>query len=260
MKKSPFAAGVLGALTLLLACSTPAQDDRATMTDVFLVLPKSGMTAAFEQALREHIAYRQDAGETRAWETYTVALGDNPSIYQFRSGGMDWADFDAGVAEDGEKGLGSNWAANVDQYVEHLHHYIEVSDFDNSDWPEDLGQKPYYGVTTWSVNGNAEAAADAAREEFSRVAMAGNWSATAGNWMWLSRVGGSSKMMLVTAYDSFANMAPPEESFYEFLASQVGEDQAASLFADFGAGYTSSNYTIWAYRPDLSGAGSGGND
>ena len=62
--------------------------------------------------------------------------------------------------------------------------------------------------------------------------------------------------------DSFEDMAPPEEDFYDFLVSQVGAGEADRLFADFGAGYTSSSYTVWMHQPDLSfdGAGSGADD
>ena len=259
MNKSPFAASVLGALTLLLACSSPAQDDRATMSDVFLVLPKSGMTAQFEEALRAHIAYRQDSGETRAWEAYTVALGTYPRVYQFRSGGMDWADFDAGVAEDAEKGLGAHWAANVDQYVEEFRHYIEVSDYDNSYWPEDIGQHRYYGVTSWSINESAGPAPYEARVELSRIGLEEGWTDTDGYWMWLSRIGGSPRLMIVSPYDSFADMAPPEQEYYEYVVEKVGQAEADRLFSTFSEGYTSSSFTVWAHRPDLSVSAAGGN-
>ena len=261
MKKSPFAAGALGALSLLLACSTGAQDDRATMTDVFLVMPKAGETAAFEQALRAHIAYRQDAGEQRSWEAYTVALGSNPRVYQFRSGGMDWGDFDAGVAEDAEKGLGAHWADNVDQYVDNFHHYIEVSDYDNSHWPADMGQYTYYGVTSWSVDESAGAGPYEARVELSRIGLEGTWAETDDYWMWLSRIGGSPTLMIVSPYESFADMAPPEQEYYDYVVENVGEEEANRLFSTFSEGYGSSSFTVWAHRPDLSvSAGSGDND
>lgn len=77
--------------------------------------PKAGSNAAFVEAVQRHVAFCEDA----------------------------------------EKGFGANWMANVDQYVDHYHHYIEVADYENSDWPADLGQKPYYGVTSWAVKDNA---------------------------------------------------------------------------------------------------------
>lgn len=262
MNKSPIGTGVLCAAALLIACSSGAQDARAPLSDVWLVQPASGSNAAFEEAVRRHVAFRQDSGEERAWEVYAVALGSNPTIYQFRSGGMNWEDFDAGMAEDAEKGFGGNWMANVDQYVDHYHHYIEVADFENSDWPADLDQKPYYGVTTWAVNGNAGPGPAEAREEFSRIALEGDWSESGGNWLWLTRVGGSNTLMIVAGFNSFADMAPPEDDFFDFLTAQVGAEEAGRLFSAFGEGYTSSSYTVWAHRPDLSfaAADSGDND
>ena len=260
MKRSPLAAGVLSAAALLLACSAGAQDDRATMSDVWLVIPKAGSLVEFENAVKRHTAFRQDSGETRSWEVYSVALGPNPAIYQFRSGGMDWADFDAGIAEDAEKGLGDNWRANVDQYVDHYHHYIEVADYEYSEWPEDQGQKPYYGVTTWDVVGNAGPGPNAARQELSTISMENGWSETGGNWLWLTRIGGADKLMIVAGYDSFADMEEPEPDFFAFLTEHAGAEKAMGLFSTFGEGYTSANFTVWAHRPDLSTSAAGDSD
>ena len=191
-----------------------------------------------------------DAGETRDWQTYGVALGSNPMLYQFRRGGMNWGDMDSANAEDQEKGLSANWMANVDQYVDHYHHYIEEADYENSKWPQGLPQQPYYGVTTWTWKQGSGPESGQARRKLSQIGIENDWDY---NWLWLQRTGGSPVMMIVTGYDDFASMAPPEETYFDFVSEVLGsEEEAGKLFTEFGGAYTGSSYTIWQYRPDLS--------
>ena len=139
----------LGAALLLVPFGLLAQDDdRAPLSDVWMIMPKQGMATQFEEAVRSHMAFRRDAGDSRTWEAYSVALGSNPGLYQFRAGSLEWGDQDGYIAEDAEKGFGPHWMANVDQYVDRYHHYFERADYAMSNWPADLGQHPFYGVTS----------------------------------------------------------------------------------------------------------------
>lgn len=244
-------ASIIGLAMLTLPLGLWAQEDeRAPLSDVWLVMPKQGMGLQFEDAVRTHMAFRADAGDTRDWETYGVALGRNPMLYQFRVSSINWADQDAYVTEEQEKGLEQNWFANVDQYVDHYHHYMESADYENSNWPADLGQNAYYGVTTWTRKLGAFGPTEEMRTQLSKIAMDGDWEY---NWLWLSRIGGEPTLMIVSPYEDFAAMAPPEQQFFDFVAEKLGsEEEAGKIFAQFGAGFTESSYTVWAHRPDLS--------
>lgn len=258
MKKTSWITSLLGTALMLIPLSLFAQDDRAPLSNVWLVQPKQGMATQFESAVKSHMAWRKDAGETRNWETYSAAVGRNPSLYQFRTGGMQWADMDALVAEDQQKAFSTNWMDNVDQYVDHYHHYIEQADFENSKWPPDLGQHPYYGVTTWNWKEGTGPESREARIKLSQLGIENDWE---GNWLWLTRVGGEPVMMLVAEYDNYADMAPPEPSYFEFVTELLGSaEEAGALFSQFANGYTGSSYTVWAHRPDLSTPGSASGD
>jgi hypothetical protein len=252
-------ASIIGMALLTLPLGLWAQEDeRAPLSDVWLIMPKQGMGTQFEDAVRTHMAFRTDAGETRNWETYGTALGRNPMLYQFRASSINWADQDAYVAEDEEKGLGSNWFANVDQYVDHYHHFIESADYENSNWPTDLGQQTYYGVTSWTWKQGAGPGPNEARKQLSKIAMDEGWDY---NWLWLSRIGGEPTLMIVSPYENFAAMAPPEQEFFDFVAEKLGsEEEAGKIFAQFSAGFAGSSYTIWEHRPDLSSPEMAGSD
>ena len=66
--------------------------------------------------------------------------------------------------------------------------------------------------------------------------------------------GGEPTLMIVSPYDNFADMKPPEQSFYEFMVEKTGMDEAevANMFQTFGSAFASEDYTIWRSRPDLS--------
>jgi hypothetical protein len=261
MKKISFISSILGTALLLIPLSLFAQDDRAPLSDVWYIMPKQGMVSEFEDAVKTHMAFRRDAGDSRQWTAYSASVGANPMLVQFRSGGLNWADMDTYSAEDAEKGFGPNWMANVDPYVDHYHHYVERSDYANSNWPADLPQRPYYAVTTWKINPAASMAANEARKEMSKIALEEGWADMEGNnWLWQSRIGGSAALMIVSELENLAAMEPPEQSFFEYLSEKRSAEEAAEIFAKFNAGYGDSSMTIWAHRPDLSSVETAGAD
>ena len=50
-------------------------------------------------------------------------------------------------------------------------------------------------------------------------------------------------------------MAPPEDSFWEFMSEQLGEEEAAAVFSDFASGYSDSDYTVWYRDAEMSDKG-----
>lgn len=258
MKKTSIITSMLGTALLLIPLSLFAQDDeRAALTDVWYVMPKAGMMAEFEAAATAHIAFRRDAGDSRNWEAYASALGSNPQLYQWRAGGLEWADMDAYAAEDQANGYSEHWFTNVDQYVDHYHHYMEEADYENSQWPADLGQQPYYGVTTWKIQVGAGLDGFEARKELSKIGMEEGWEE---NWLWQTRTGGSDTLILVNELENMAAMESPEQSYFEFVSEKRSPEVAADLFSKFADRYTDASYTIWAHRPDLSSEETAGAD
>ncbi len=250
MRKTSFITSIFGTALLLVPLSLLAQDDeRAPLVDVWYIMPKAGMVAEFEAAAKAHVAFRQDAGDSRTWEAYSTALGSNPQLYQWREGGLTWADMDAYIAEDRQNGYSEHWWANVDQYVDHYHHYVEQSDYENSKWPANLPQQPYYGVTTWKINQSAGMEGYEARKELSKIGLEEGWEE---NWLWMTRTGGADTLIAVVELENMAAMEPPEQEFFEFVSDQRSPELAAQLFEQFAARYTDGNFTIWAHRPDLS--------
>lgn len=239
------------ALTMPLSASADSHEEAAPppLTSVWIVVPKSGMEAEFFNAATEDMASRVAAGDSRTWQAFTVAIGHDIRPVQFRACCFDWADQDAYVAESKEKELGKNWNENVHAYVDHYHHHFERMDWENSHWPEGEGDGPYYGVTTWTQKQGAGPASGQARKKMSQLAIDEGWE---GNWLWFSNIGGKPKTSIVSSYENYADMTPPEQSFFEFATEKLGADEAAEMFSTFGSGFTDSDYTVWKRHEGLS--------
>jgi hypothetical protein len=254
MQKTSIRAGLAGLMVLLLPLGLLAQEDEAPppLSDVWIMVVKPGMNDEFDEAMAAHMRFRKDAGESREWNAFRVVAGHNMKPIGFRSCCFEWADLDAHAAENDELGLADHFNANVARYVEHLHHYFETSDWANSHWPDEGTNGPYYMVSTWTTKQGAGPAAGEARKRMSQLALNEGWADGDYNWLWFSREVGDEKMLLVSSFETYEAMAPPEQSFFEFAAEQMGEEESAAVFDAFGAGFDDVEHTIWKLDESLS--------
>lgn len=255
MKRFSITVSVVGIAALILPLGLMAKDhdERAPLADVWIMVPKQGMEAQFEEAVKAHMAHRAEAEDSRYWAGFRVVIGHNPSIYQWRYCCFNWADQDAYVAEENEKGFNEHWSETVHQYVDHYHHYLDRMDYENSHWPEDEDTGPYYGVTSWVRKQGAGPGSEEARKQMSQVALKEGWAEAGNRWLWHSSIGGKPTQKIVTSFENYADMAPPEQSFYEFMSEHMdSEEDVAALFNAFGSGFSSSDYTVWMHDTGLS--------
>lgn len=252
MKKTTILASLAGLAVVSLPLSAIAQEEAPKpLSDVWMMVVKPGMEAEFNAAMAAHMQFRKDAGESRDWQAYRVEIGHNMKPIGFRSCCFDWADLDAHEAENEELGLGANFQANVGQYVDHFHHYLETFDWENSHWPEEGTSGPYFGVTSWTNTQGRDSDSSDAKAAMSKLAKDG-WANDENNWLWMSRIGGDAATMIVSSFANFADMAPNEQSFGEWVTEKIGEDEADEMFEDFGGGFDDSDYTVWKLDPSIS--------
>ncbi|MEM8814730.1 MAG: hypothetical protein AAGE85_02825 [Pseudomonadota bacterium] len=255
MKLSSLGGLIAAAALVALPLTAVAQDDDAPpgLASAWIFAPKTGMSAEFEAAVKEHVAKRAEAGDSRDWQMYTPAVGDKMGIYTVRYCCFDWADQDAYDEEARNNDLGAHFNETVMPYVDHMHHYLERLDMENSAWPEESDHFKLFGVTSWIWEEDASMEVDEVRKQFSQAAIEHGWG-DENPWLWMNRIGGKPMLMLVSPYTDYADMAPPEQSFFEFMVEHTDMDEGdvAEMFETFGDGFESSDYTVWAHRPDLS--------
>ncbi|MDH3612068.1 MAG: hypothetical protein OEU90_08595 [Gammaproteobacteria bacterium] len=253
MKKCSFIVSVVALILPLGVLADSHEEELPSLSDVWIMVPKQGMEGQFESAIQAHMAARAEGEDSRNWAGFRVVLGHNLNMYQWRYCCFDWADQDAYLSEEQEKGFNAHWSENVHQYVDHYHHYLENTDRENSNWPEDEPTGPYYGVTTRTWKQGAGPGPNEARKKLSQLALNEGWAEEGHKWLWLSRIGGKPMLAIVTEHENFADMAPSEPNFFEFVTEQMGSaEEADAVFTEFGSGFASSDYTVWMFDPDLS--------
>ncbi len=250
MKRKNLLTALVSLSLLLVIVSAQAQDESPpNVADLWIITVDYPNSAAFEEAFKTHLAARKEAGDPRNWQTYTVVAGGEMDAYGVRYCCFKWADADAYAEWSQSSGIFDHWNEHVAQYVDDYHHHFQTLDLDNSNWPEDPTDYRYFGVTSWRLKPGTTGTRQAAIKALSTVGKEHGWSRP---WAWTSYVGGDSELSIVTPYANFADMEPPDQSFFEFASEHIGAEETARLFNDFGSSFLSSEYTIFEHRPDLS--------
>jgi hypothetical protein len=242
------------ALLLLLTVPGPiTADETPKLSETWAMTVKSGHEADFEAAFKAHGAVR--AGEhqdPQEWDMFSPVTGSDFRTYVLRSCCFDWADLDANEAWSNENPeVMQDWFANVHPHVESYAHFFWELDTANSHWGKSGEAFKFIGVTGWDlIPGHADDFTKA-KEKISQIAINNGWATEDRAWGWSTRIGGKSHVSLAVPYSSYADMAPGEESFFEFLTKHMGAEGAAELMEQFTSSVHKSSYTIWRHRPDL---------
>lgn len=237
-----------------VAAAQEAEEEQPpNLASVWVMTVKTGMFSQFMDAVADHMAFRKEKADSRAWQTFTPVLGDNiGKTVTFRYCCFDWADEDAYVTESMEKGFDGHWNANVDQFAEGYEHYLSAVDMENSHWSDEAGPFAYFGVTSWQIMPSKYPAFEAMKTEYSQMAKEHNWADGKLYWAWMSRIGGKSQEAIVSPFKDYADMADPEQTFREFVIENVGQEKADAMYAKFSGSLADEEHTVWRLVPELS--------
>ena len=220
-----------------------------SLSDVWVMVPKEGHREEFEEGLKEHLVARKEADDPRAWHTYDVAVGDDMSTYVVRHCCFEWADQDAYEEWSMGTELPAHFDENVAPHVASYEHYIDSIDWENSKWGSDVVDWSFVGVTEWRPKMGEARARNEALSKMIGTAKEHGWE---GRWVFFSSIGGPSNLKIAIPYTDWADMAPPETTFYEFMAEHLGEEDANAMFKKFSSSFWGSEYTVYRLRTDLS--------
>lgn len=112
MRKTGTFLVILSILLLVMAAIAQAQGPigRNFVTEV-----KDGQAAQWEAAYKEHIDWHRSNNDTWSWTTYQIESGPRLGQYFVRTGGHEWADFDAHAEMDAKDG--ANHAATAGKHT-----------------------------------------------------------------------------------------------------------------------------------------------
>ena len=238
---------VLFTLLLIPALCVAEDKPAQVISDSWTMVPKAGHAAEFKSALKAHLAYRVEKGDSRQWDTYVPVTGNQLNRYVVRSCCQPWAEQDS-YQEWSQENLGNHFNENVHPHVESYAHNFSELDMDNSSWGEGVDAS-FVGVTYWDIKSGKGAQANQSITAMSTLAKENNWPRS---WSWSYPVGGSSSVMLATPFKNYADMAPMEENFYQFAKKHLNEKKADEMFEKFNGSFSDSDYAIWRHDKELS--------
>lgn len=246
------------AATALLFSSFAFADDHEeekppALTDVWMIAAKPGMYSELRDGFKAYFALRKEAGETRDWTIYSPVVSESMNRLMIRHCCFDWADQDAyeAMVSENMSDLTDEFDELVAPYMDHLHRYMERTDWEHSHIVDGGFEGPYYGETTWYLSEGFHPEAGEARRAVSK-ALKDGWANDDNQWLWLNRIGGKPAISIVSSYENWADMAEPEETVWDFMMKKVGEEKMKDMFKNFSHGKKSSSYTIWKRDDDAS--------
>lgn len=217
------------------------------ISDSWTMVPKEGHQMELEEAMKAHMAYREEKGDSRHWDTYVPVTGDDLNRYVVRSCCRPWAEQDS-YSKWSYENASKHFNETVHPHVKKYMHNFGIVDTENSNWGENV-EANFVGVTYWQVKQGKGSQSSEAIKQMSKLAKENNWPS---NWSWSYPVGGSQAVILATPFKNFADMAPMEENFYQFAMKHLEEKEVEEMFEKFNGSYSGSDYTIWRHRKDLS--------
>ena len=255
MKKRPtfYILSVLAALFFLAPAVSMAQDTPPPLAEMWVVTPKAGHGSEFKKALAEHMKFRSENGDPRAWQAYTPLLGEELNRVAIRFCCFNWADQDAyrKWSMSNEK-VSAHFDEHVAPHSEHWAHYFESLSWSNSHWTDKAGSATLFAVTEFTVKPGHAADFRAARDELLQIALNQGWASDEHSWLWSSTIGGAPVESIIIPHENFASMDRDEDNFSRFLSKHMGEDAAAALLKQFAGSTSGSDYQIWELQNDMS--------
>lgn len=249
------AVGLLAALLCLgglLGSHALAQESTANLADVWVFSPKDGHIEAFEAAVASHMAFRKEAGDTRAWEVWRPVTGENLNNYIIRYCCVSYSDMDAYVAWGRDSNTGQHFSDNVAEHVGKVAHYLDSVMMEHSNWPENTQEYPYVGVTWWKPKaGMMRGNITRQIARFHEIAQNGNFDQPYG---WMFSETGDPMLAVVSPYKSYADMEEPEKTFFDIAKEQMeSEEDVMKMFQEFSSSFEAlPTYEIYRRDDDLS--------
>jgi len=250
-------ARTLFGLLSLAACFMPQlvmAQGAPPLAEMWIMMPKAGHSQELTEALKQHMAFRSGHSDPWQWESYTPLLGEELDRVAVRSCCHNWADIDS-YAEWSRSvpAVGAHFNEHVAPHVERYAHFFEEIDWSNSHWNNEGGPYKYFAVTEFTLKAGHAADFHAAREKMSQIAINQGWANDQRSWIWATTVGGKPTVSVIVPHKNFASMADKGEGFLDFLARNLGsDDAAANLLQQFSGSTSGSDYQLWVHRDELS--------
>jgi hypothetical protein len=220
-----------------------------SLARMYHVKVKAGHGVEFAAALKEHAAWRKQAGDPWTWVVYQVANGKDLGHYLIRSGGHTWSEFDE--YEDFLRKGGVEFNKTVGPHVKSVSNVITAVDTVNIDWPENWQDVNLISLVTYHLKPGHGPAFTQAVSKYHKAIQDNNRDVHYA-FGWTVNGGKGPTVSLALPFMNWADMEGPEESMREFMQRVMGEEEAKNVYMEFNGTYTSLESRILRVRWDLS--------
>ena len=221
---------------------------------VALITAKDGQGKALEEAIVKYHHFMGSKEGALRYQWYSIETGQDTGKYIARSGGHNWADFDA--EHDWDKEAGAKFASLVQPHIANAVVTITPNDDELGIWPESLEGYEYFSVSRWHIKPGQGTAFSEGLKKIDAVLKAGNFPSYY-NFINTVSGGNGNTVLLVSPKKSFADMAPKEPSFMEVMNKAMGEEETAAFLADWGSTYKSGENMLLRHMAEQSDYGDG---
>lgn len=238
------------ALTAGLLALLPAALGAQNVARVYLFTPMAGKSAAFEQAVRTHSAWRRQAGDPWTWEVYSVETGPHAGSYLVGSWGHTWADLDAYEAGFGPKG-GARFETDVDPLLASWTSWIQVGDTANQSLPQ--ADEDYNLITfiLYYVKPDKVRAFQSAVSAISKAITKNNYPVHFA-WFTPEDAGRGPVRGLAVFNKNWAGFQDKDPSLLQVVTKEYGSAMTDHILQDFTGSYYGLESMVMRSRPDLS--------
>jgi hypothetical protein len=225
------------ALAMLSSMSIAiAQDEEKNdgLARVALITAKEGQNKALEEAI---VKYHHFMGKKKGafrYQWYSILTGEDTGKYIARSGGHNWADFDA--KHDWDEEAAEKFASLVQPHIASAVISITRTDDEVGIWPESLEGYEYFSATRWHIKPGHGAAFSDGLKKIDETLKAGGFP-TYYSFIDTVSGGNGNTTMLVSPRKNFADMAPKEPSFRDIMNKAMGEEETTAFLADWSKTY-----------------------
>ena len=249
-----FGVCVFAALLFLAPAISFAEDSPPPLAEIWMMVPKIGHGSELGKALSKHMAYRTEQADPRSRQAYSPMLGDELTRIGVRFCCFNWADLDSYREwSESNSQVSEHFREHVIPHVEKWEHYFESIDWKSSNWSEKNAPYKFFAVTEYNIKPGHGADFGEARDKIIQIAINQGWANDDRPWLWSKTIGGKPQESIVIPHANFASMDRGDESFFRFLAEQMGsEEAAASLMKQFEGSVWSSEFQIWEHQEDFS--------
>ena len=242
-------------MTFLLSVSTftSAEEKKNDgLARVILIKAKQGKENDLEKAIIKHHKFMGKKEGALRFQWFRVETGPDTGSYFARTGGHNWADFDA--KHDWDESEGKYFQKHVAKYVESAQASLTQTDDELGIWPESLKDYEYFQLTRWHIKSGKNEEFNDGLKKIDAMLKKSNWP-NYYSFVYTVSGGHGNTVLLVSPKKNFADMAPKEPKFMDLLKKEMGDDKASEFLKNWGTSYKTGDYFMIRYLPKQSDYG-----